>query len=769
MNTPLNWILSREAEDDFIQHEQRPSALFKVLQTSGLSISAQAQWLYQKISSTLPSYLLCGSCRKLRVHRAFSQEFKGVSSSHGIVLGTLQDAWRVDSKCILCHILFKTTHGTSVDPLISKTMRQVTPDNLEAQSSLQLRAFPLLPYLGEMQHQDGVRGLRNEVSEYFLAVVPDISTAVSTAVYEKALRDQVIERGYLICHQLSACPLFVPRVVSCLFEPDVVKDWLSCCQTHHMLCLLDRYPSTLHDISSTLNLIDCQSRRIVSCDTLEQPTELEYVALSYVWGTKNDAPTITSIQPELPDCLPRVIEDAILVTIALGYRFIWIDKYCIDQYDSLKKHEQIMNMDSVYQFAALTIIAGAGTDETYGLPGVSRSRQARQSSFKGNDISITSTLPSPQHAIRTSRWATRGWTYQEAVLSTRRLVFTDDQLYFECNSMSTYESLRVSWDAYYSRTRPYLKDFMRPTLFSLQGAATPSAFHIPSSQPRAEHFATYIHCAEQYSERTLRLDSDSLNAFSGIIRKLGTMDRSPVHHVWGVPFMSPIDEIVHDGDIIPTTSFDDSVLSRALMMGDSLSTQDCAYDSGTLILGLSWRHDQSSEPPRRRTDFPSWSWVGWKGAVIWPTIPQDLHTISAAWSRTSIHFENDSEDTNPIVVSEKSTPDQLQHPRILCVETQAMNCNAFNLIGKSKLLGLPSGGEATLYPSKPGLDAARVVDGMQKGWYEVIRLATVGATSYLMLIELDKGAAYRVGTLVVRGFYLTRLLFNANVTTYRIR
>ncbi|KAI3319408.1 heterokaryon incompatibility protein-domain-containing protein [Xylariaceae sp. AK1471] len=552
-----------------------------------------------------------------------------------------------------------------------------------------------------------------------------------------------------------------------MFDPAVVRDWLNCCQVHHMSCLLNRYPSTLYATEPTLNLIDCEKRRVVSYTTPDQRMELEYVALSYTWGGKDYTSTATKVGPELPDNLPLVIEDAIQATLALGYRFIWVDRYCIDQHDAFKKHEQIMNMDSIYQYAALTIIAAAGTNETYGLPGVSRRRSTKQWSFKGNNFSIASTLPSPQRSIGESRWATRGWTYQEAVLSTRRLVFTDDQLYFECNSMSSYESLHVSWDAYYSRSRPYLKEFMRPTLFSFPQTRTSFAPSVPSL--KVENFSTYIHCAEQYSRRTLSFDTDSLNAFSGIIRKLETTRTFPIHHVWGVPFIRPAEETACEDSITSILSSKESIFNQWFHLIAPLSTSSQAHHLESLVIGLSWRHDKSSVPPRRRADFPSWSWVGWEGAVKWPMISQNSSVPYSTWPNMSIYF--DSEGIGPTYETCHTTSvlNQLQHPRTLCIEASAMSHDAFVLVEKPQRLGISSGGEVMLYSSKQGLDSAEAFEGIQNGRYKVFRLATVGMSSYLMLVEWDHQVVHRVGTLVVREFYLHPLLFSPNVVTYRIR
>ncbi|KAH9205096.1 hypothetical protein DL95DRAFT_104210 [Leptodontidium sp. 2 PMI_412] len=54
----------------------------------------------------------------------------------------------------------------------------------------------------------------------------------------------------------------------------------------------------------------------------------------------------------------------------LGISFLWVDQYCIDQRCPEEKHEQIQNIDLIYQQAEITIVTTTSSDQTYGLPGV---------------------------------------------------------------------------------------------------------------------------------------------------------------------------------------------------------------------------------------------------------------------------------------------------------------------------------------------------------------------------------------------------------------
>ncbi|KAK2055223.1 HET-domain-containing protein, partial [Colletotrichum caudatum] len=65
--------------------------------------------------------------------------------------------------------------------------------------------------------------------------------------------------------------------------------------------------------------------------------------------------------------LPPVIQDAMRATIKLGFRYIWIDRYCIWQDDPAHKMSQVERMDQIYGDAELSIIAIGAKDPSYGL------------------------------------------------------------------------------------------------------------------------------------------------------------------------------------------------------------------------------------------------------------------------------------------------------------------------------------------------------------------------------------------------------------------
>jgi hypothetical protein len=119
----------------------------------------------------------------------------------------------------------------------------------------------------------------------------------------------------------------------------------------------------------------------------------------------------------------------------------------------------------------------------------------------------------------------RGWTYQEALLSRRRLCFTDEQVYFECESMYCYEVFDAPVGA-----------FTPPPNEPLQIRNIREAEHLLRIFPQRIN-KTKIHVfdmIEQYSRRSLTNPTDRLNGFLGILE---AYQISPygLQSFWGTP------------------------------------------------------------------------------------------------------------------------------------------------------------------------------------------------------------------------------------------
>jgi Heterokaryon incompatibility protein (HET) len=284
------------------------------------------------------------------------------------------------------------------------------------------------------------------------------------------------------------------------------RRWLQLCETSHEgEC---KQPGPMSREVRKIRLVDVRNGQIIDSTTNER-----FVALSYVWGPrqqfclkKDNYRHLQRAHGLKYDQMPTTIKDAFDVVDKIGERYIWIDRLCILLNDEKDKMDQMSNMDQIYSAAILTIVTANACCSNANIPGAqSDTRRITQHSAIIRGVHYVTTQPDLFSVMRELNWSTRGWTFQEGFLSSRCLVFTPSQAYFQCKSKIYCEdscwigsSLRVTPPPSIGNPICHLRDYT--------GFASRCNFN------------QYSDAVEGYSSRKLTIETDGLWAFSGIAK-----------------------------------------------------------------------------------------------------------------------------------------------------------------------------------------------------------------------------------------------------------
>lgn len=336
----------------------------------------------------------------------------------------------------------------------------------------------------------------------------------------------------------------------------------------------------------------------------------------------------------LPTVVPKTILDAMTVVTNLGFRYLWVDRYCIPQgqdKDSIQvRTEMIEVMGAIYATSALTIIQAAGEGPEDGLAGVSANRRYVQPAIGLDDHRSIVGIGTPASNIRRSTWNTRAWTFQEGVLARRRLVFTHCQAYFQCQEMQCIESLsaNVPFDHRILTAAilpPYYHEGQNEKIFGNQ--------YEPCMNRQTIEAFEFI---ERYAGRKLTHAGDAYDAFRGII-ELFKSRNPPLYFFEGIPMVSPV-------------SRHNRQTAQQRQSEGQIGVAELSEEMEGLAFALSWGFYptfeimwQGSELHSmvRRIQFPSWTWLGWEDCpleynfhllMIFAPSTRGLHSKRITWN-----------------------------------------------------------------------------------------------------------------------------------------
>ncbi|OTB04631.1 hypothetical protein M426DRAFT_320746 [Hypoxylon sp. CI-4A] len=332
------------------------------------------------------------------------------------------------------------------------------------------------------------------------------------------------------------------------FDIEMIKGWLRHCDDAHGIQCMDREIGNA-DFPVGFRVIDTLDMKILQPDGF-----VRYVALSYMWSGGPDE----NMQLERSNVealeepggierfyVPGIVADAIALCRDLGERYIWVDRLCIIQDDPETKPGQINAMDKIYHSAAFTVVAALNTRNGTGLPGYrNRSRHPRSSLWTqphAGDVEAQGfkVAGNISNVIDTSLWNKRGWTFQERLLSNRRLFFTEHQVCFECCQGQATELLTWAHPTVCSSDN-YSAGIGKDTC-STQGVNDSLGFYvkdrysIDGSYTMKETTSLQDYCTwvKDYSSRQLSFGADVLNAFTGVGNALNTVLGTRM--VYGLP------------------------------------------------------------------------------------------------------------------------------------------------------------------------------------------------------------------------------------------
>lgn len=256
---------------------------------------------------------------------------------------------------------------------------------------------------------------------------------------------------------------------------------------------------------------------------LANPT---YAALSYVWGGSQPvvlrrASTRSMHKSIKIALLPKTIRDAITATRRLGLAFLWIDAFCIVQDDDDDKNREIARMDEIYFNAHITICAASATkcqagfleNKSSEFPGVApRPIPVLDFACPNRKLGQIMVTPARTYDPIIEPLNTRGWCFQERLLSPRLLTYGSWQMYWQCQSKHFCDGGDVS------RFEPVGIERLSAIAFSNTNSNAGPAL---SGDDREALYQNWLSIAQEYNLREIGDPNDKLPALAGIAKRFG--------------------------------------------------------------------------------------------------------------------------------------------------------------------------------------------------------------------------------------------------------
>lgn len=303
---------------------------------------------------------------------------------------------------------------------------------------------------------------------------------------------------------LDVLPTSIEVMSSTIIQ--LAKERLAKCQEEHKFCPPANMPFLPKRV---LDVGMGQSNLSVGIHVSEPNEQAFYVALSYCWGGPQDitttSATLQSYTKSLPTGLPRTIQDAILVTRSLGFRYLWVDALCIIQDDMSDKSAEINEMGMIYKSATLTIAAASASTVNDGfLQDRPPLPMCRLPFYMADEKEGSIWLRNSDQVHTKEPLDLRAWTLQESLLSPRILYYAAKDLIWKCHT-EQFVPVQETHNPYYTVSTERLP---RRIFGQTQTAGA------------ASQSKTWKRIIQDYSRRELTVSEDRLPALAGLAGEL---------------------------------------------------------------------------------------------------------------------------------------------------------------------------------------------------------------------------------------------------------
>jgi hypothetical protein len=398
---------------------------------------------------------------------------------------------------------------------------------------------------------------------------------------------------------------------------EIASRWLKNCVESHSSC---RPPTELQKPPRRLIHVGSETQNPFLVETFPDLQHVEWLSLSYCWGGEPSLKLTDDTMNDLKNGIPlakfdATIQDAVLVTRALGISYIWIDALCIIQGGS-EWSEEASKMNEIYGGSTVTLV-------------IASSCSVKKGFLKERDLNyIPVAYPidlAEDHRAKiflspewddskreyNGPWSNRGWTMQEGLLPNRLLHYTSSQVIWKCCEEQRFErgvtervEDRISETLTYSDYDDIA--FGSGFLWQLPAFLKFKRFksHLPISldYPLMSHsdtFRLWYDLVEDFTPRRFTEISDRLVAISGLARMYGDMIRNPTYvaGLWKEDLIRGLLWHVEGTTLIPKRSANDILDFR-----------------------------------KNFPDFPSWSWA----SVGYEVVKNDLKTDNSLGALSEI-------------------------------------------------------------------------------------------------------------------------------------